>query len=79
MTTTHVSPSRTVRAQSQAWTRYHPGDFVTTAGGYPVLFEVLTVDSDGLLRVRGLNWAAGYSATISAEDVRPITGILSQP
>lgn len=59
--------------------RFHPGDLVTTTKGYPVLYEVLAVDPAGTLRVRGLNWAAGYSATVSAEEVRPVTSILSHP
>ena len=58
--------------------RYRPGDLVTTAQGYPVLYEVLAAEAAGLLRVRGLNWAPGYSATVSVETVRPVTGILSQ-
>jgi hypothetical protein len=57
--------------------RYRPGDLVTTTNGYPVLYEVLAVDPSGLLRVRGLNWAPGYSAAVSGEDVRPVTSILS--
>jgi hypothetical protein len=57
--------------------RFRPGDLVTTADGYPVLYEVLEVGPDGLLRVRGANWAPGYSATVSATEVRPVTGILS--
>ena len=60
-------------------TRFRSGDLVTTTKGYPVLYEVLAVDPAGLLRVRGLNWAPGYSATVSAEEVRPVTSILSHP
>lgn len=59
------------------WPIYHPGDLVTTRSGYPVLYAILSVEADGLLRVRGLNWAPGYSAVVDAEDVRPVTGILS--
>jgi hypothetical protein len=57
---------------------FHPGDLVTTSTGYPVLYEVLTVQDDGLLRVRGLNWAPGYSAIVDSADVRPVTGILQR-
>lgn len=70
-TLTDVAPPRE--------TRYRPGDLVTTVRGYPVLYEVLAVDAAGLLRVRGLNWAAGYSATVSREEVRPVTSILTRP
>jgi hypothetical protein len=57
---------------------YRPGDFVTTVTGYPVLYEVLNVDADGLVRVRGVNWAAGYSAVVGPRDIRPVTSILSR-
>ena len=57
---------------------YKPGDFVTTVAGYPVLYEVLNVDRDGLVRVRGVNWAAGYSAVVAPRDIRPVTSILSR-
>ena len=53
-----------------------PGDLVTTRSGYPILYEVLCVEPDGLLRVRGMNWAPGYSAVVDGQDVRPVTGIL---
>jgi hypothetical protein len=58
------------------WAKVRPGDLVTTRSGYPILYEVLTVELDGLLRVRGLNWAPGYSAVVDGQDVRPVTGIL---
>ncbi|MCC6188555.1 MAG: hypothetical protein IT318_05945 [Anaerolineales bacterium] len=57
--------------------RYKPGDLITTATGYPVLYEILAVEAGGLLRVRGVEWAPGYSATVSVDAVRPVTGILS--
>jgi hypothetical protein len=59
------------------WANVRPGDLVTTRSGYPILYEVLCVETDGLLRVRGLNWAPGYSAIVDAQDVRPVTGILT--
>jgi hypothetical protein len=57
---------------------FRPGDLVTTVTGYPVLYEVLSVDRDGLVRVRGANWAAGYSAVVGPRDIRPVTSILSR-
>lgn len=75
---TSAAPAST---KSEVITRrghFRPGDLVTTVQGYPVLYEVLAIDPSGLLRVRGVNWAPGYSATVSAEEVRPVTGILSQ-
>jgi hypothetical protein len=76
-----MTPQVAVSAPSDRGTvvrpRYRPGDLVTTAQGYPVLYEVLAAEPGGLLRVRGLNWAPGYSATVSVDTVRPVTGILS--
>ncbi len=59
------------------WSHPSPGDLVTTRSGYPILYEILCVETDGLLRVRGLNWAPGYSAVVDGQSVRPVTGILS--
>ncbi len=55
---------------------YRPGDLVTSTAGYPILYEVLAVDREGMLRVRGMNWAPGYSALVAATEVRPVTQIL---
>jgi hypothetical protein len=57
---------------------YRNGDLVTTVTGYPVLYEVLNVDREGLVRVRGVNWAAGYSAMVGTRDIRPVTSILNR-
>ena len=57
---------------------YRPGDLVTTVAGYPVLYEVLSLETDGLVRVRGVNWAAGYSAMVGAQEIRPVTSILAR-
>ena len=59
-------------------TKFGPGDFVTTVAGYPVLYEVLSLEADGLLRVRGVNWASGYSAVVRSQEVRPVTSLLSR-
>lgn len=56
---------------------YRAGDLVTTVTGYPVLYEVLSVETDGLVRVRGVNWAAGYSAMVGLKEIRPVTSILA--
>jgi hypothetical protein len=56
---------------------YRPGDYVTTVSGYPVLYEVLSLERDGLVRVRGVNWAPGYSAVVGQQEIRPVTHILS--
>ncbi len=65
------------RVERRAWSVFRPGDLVTTRSGYPVLYEILSIQDDGLLRVRGLNWAPGYSAIVDSLEVRPVTGILS--
>jgi hypothetical protein len=57
---------------------FRPGDFVTTVTGYPVLYEVLSIERDGLVRVRGVNWAPGYSAVVGAPEIRPVTHILTR-
>ena len=58
--------------------QFRTGDLVTTVTGYPVLYEVLNVDGDGLVRVRGVNWAAGYSAVVGPRDIRSVTSILNR-
>ena len=57
---------------------YRAGDLVATVRGYPVLYEVLSLEHDGLVRVRGVNWAAGYSAMVGLQDIRPVTHILAR-
>ena len=75
----HPVPNKAAKVVAPRGGRFRPGDLVTTTKGYPVLYEVLAVDAAGLLRVRGLNWAAGYSATVAGDEVRPVTSILSHP
>ncbi len=73
-----VTASSTTDAPARGgWPKFRPGDLVTSRSGYPVLYEILSLHDDGLLRVRGLNWAPGYSAVVDMEDVRPVTGILN--
>jgi hypothetical protein len=55
---------------------YRPGDVVMTTTGYPSLYEVMRVEPDGLLRVRGNNWEPGYTSTVSPGEVRPVNQIL---
>ncbi len=70
-------PQSSSSQRSRRASLYRSGDLVTTNAGYPVLYEILAIDPGGLVRVRGVNWAAGYSATVSAEEIRPVTGILA--
>jgi len=65
-----------VDATSGPQFHYRAGDLVTTVTGYPTLYEVLHVQPDGLLRVRGNNWAQGYSALVDRRQVRPSIKIL---
>lgn len=76
MGTDTVSP-RVSAATRPGGPTFRVGDFVTTVKGYPVLYEVLAVEPDGLVRVRGVNWAAGYSAVVGRREIRPVTSILS--
>ena len=56
--------------------RLQTGDLVVNRTGYPVLQEVINVREDGLLRVRGLEWPAGYTALVAVGDVQPMSGKL---
>jgi hypothetical protein len=58
--------------------RYRPVDLVVTVGGYPTLYEVIGVCDAGPLHLRGINWAAGYSALVAAEGVRPASALLRE-
>ncbi len=58
--------------------RYRPGDLVISRFGYPTLYEVISICDDDLLRLRGVNWAPGYSALVAADQVRPAPGILHE-
>ncbi len=71
-----VSPAVPDRASQGRRPKFRPGDLVVAQSGYPTLFEVICVQDDGMLRVRGLNWAAGYSALVSADKIHPATAIL---
>ena len=45
---------------------YRVGEYVASErNAYPVLLEVIQVEDDGLLRVRGLDWPVGYSAVLA--------------
>ena len=57
---------------------YRPGDLVVSASGYPTLYEVITICGNGQLRLRGVNWAPGYSALVAATEVRPTSAILHE-
>jgi hypothetical protein len=78
MATQTASPTSKVQKPPRL-AQFRPGDLVTTVTGYPVLYEILALDPGGLIRVRGLNWAPGYSATVAPDDIRPVTGILGHP
>jgi len=52
---------------------YHPGDWVVSKNGAPIVCEVLNVEANGVLLVRGLDWSPGYSAYIRAEEVSPVS------
>jgi hypothetical protein len=66
------------RSGGSANSAIRPGDLVTSVTGYPILYEVLSLEAGDLLRVRGNNWASGYTAIVPQRAVRPVTGILSR-
>jgi hypothetical protein len=56
---------------------YRPGDLVASqANTYPVLLEVIGIEVDGQLRVRGVGWAPGYSVLLARDQVRQVSSIL---
>ena len=62
---------------ARARTRYRVGEFVAgQRNTYPILLEVIRMEDDGLLRVRGVDWAPGYSSLVTSEQVRPVADIL---
>ena len=56
---------------------FQPGDLVVPRAGYPTLCEVIAVEAPGLLRIRGLEWSAGYSADVASQDVCHISAIFA--
>lgn len=71
-----ISTTVSVSRQSPQQT-YRPGDLVATRTGYPVLYEILSLEPEGLVRVRGVNWAPGYNAVLSRQSIRPANRILA--
>jgi hypothetical protein len=74
-TETLIAPSAVVPHYAVS-ERFRPGDLVVSTAGSPLLCEVLSVERDGLIRVRGVEWPSGYSALVNAETIRPASGIL---
>lgn len=62
---------------SQQRRGFHAGDLVLPASGYPLLCEIVVVETTELLRIRGLDWPAGYTALVRATDYRLVTGRLA--
>jgi hypothetical protein len=58
--------------------KVRPGDFVTPVAGYPTIYQILRLETDGLMRVRGQNWPSGYSALVAISDMRPISTLLAR-
>ncbi len=54
--------------------RYQPGDLVISRSGYPTLYVVISIGNGRRLRLRGVDWAVGYSALVSADEVRLASG-----
>jgi hypothetical protein len=63
---------------SRVRTMYRVGDVIASQRNtYPVLLEVMQIEDQGLLRVRGLDWPAGYSAVLTSDEVRYVSSIPS--
>ena len=76
--TLNNAPSTTTKAvRRMGRMSFRPGDLVISRAGYPTLFEIVSIQDDGLLRVHGLNWAPGYSALVDPEEVRPVNALLA--
>jgi hypothetical protein len=57
--------------------RFRPGDFVLRrSDSVPVLCEVVGEEDGGLLRVRGVGWAPGYSMLVKPDELKPMRSLL---
>lgn len=76
---TGIRPSETPRpadlSHRELRLEFCAGDLVVARTGYPTLCEVLAVERNALLRVRGLDWLPGYSVTVAAQEFRPVSKI----
>ena len=69
---------RLAGARPQRWRGFQPGDLVLPSTGYPQLCEVVRIEPDGLIRIKGLQWAPGYTVLVHPRDYRLVTGRLSR-
>ena len=61
-----------VEIQSASCVIFHCGELVVArTDAFHSLLEVIRVEPDGLVRVRGLAWPAGYTALMPAANVQP--------
>ena len=74
---TYETPNLADLSRRQPRCVFCSGDLVVARSGYPTLCEVLAVECNGLLRVRGLEWPPGYNVTVAAQDFRPVAGLES--
>ena len=73
-----LKPSRPQAGESpQHRCCFHVGDLVVPQSGYPQLCEVIMVESETLIRIRGLDWSPGFTVLVPFEAYRPVTGRLS--
>jgi len=49
------------------------GDLVTSRTSQPILCEVIRIENQDLIRVRGLDWSPGYSAILKSQEVRLVS------
>ncbi len=76
MQTPALSPL-SYRVPQRSRYHYRPGDLVTTATGYPALYEIICLETNNQVRVRELNWSADHTVIVWAREVRPVTRILT--
>ncbi len=69
--------SRPDQLLRQPYPAFRAGDLVTPVRGYPILYEIVCLERDALVRVRGLDWPSGYTAVVRVEEVRHVTGLLA--
>jgi hypothetical protein len=72
-----AAPAHYVPSRIPLEHRLHTGDLVVLKSGAPLLLEVLSIEEDGLIRVRGNAWPPGYSILLSIQEVFPSAELLA--
>jgi hypothetical protein len=72
-----LHPSAVVQPIRRPRPLHRRGDFVVQVKGYPTLYQVICMETDNQVRVRGGDWPAGYTVVVRRQEVRPVSHILS--